>query len=211
MFIPLVDVLRCVKPHDDTWLVASIERADERDIISGMLGCPICFAEYPIRDGVVFFTEQAPAPDYAAPMEDDAMRLAAALDLTDARMTAVLHGAWGAHAALLRGISPVQLLLVNPPPGMSSGDGVSIVRAEHAPIAHGAVNAVAVDAHANPEMLASLRASLRAGGRMLGPVSVPVPDGLIELARDDEVWVAELSAGEATSRPIGLTRRMHQP
>jgi len=40
---------------------------------------------------------------------------------------------------------------------------------------------------------------------------VPVPDGLIELARDDEVWVAELSAGEATSRPIGLTRRMHQP
>src|SRR6185312_15233461 len=98
MFIPLVDVLRCVKPHDDTWLVASIERADERDIVTGMLGCPICFAEYPIREGVVFFAENAPTPAYVAPTEEDAMRLAAALDLTDARMTAVLHGSWGVHA-----------------------------------------------------------------------------------------------------------------
>lgn len=210
MFIPLVDVLRCVKPHDDTWLVASIQRAEDRDIISGTLGCPVCFAEYPIRDGVVLFSEQTPTPAYVAPMEDDAMRLAAALDLTDARMTAVLHGAWGAHAPLLRGISPVQLLLVNPPPGMSSGDGVSIVRADHAPIAHGAVNAVAVDADASAEMRASLRASLRAGGRMLGPVSMPVPEGLTELARDDEIWVAELPTGEATSRPVGISRRTRE-
>jgi len=211
VFIPLVDVLRCVKPHDDTWLVASIERADERDIMTGMLGCPICFAEYPIREGVVIFSESAPKPAFRAPVEADAIRLAAALDLTDPRMTVVLHGAWGAHAPLLRGFSPVQLLLVNPPAGMTSGDGVSIVRAEHAPLAHGSVNAVAVDADASSIMIESLRASLRAGGRMLGPVSVAVPAGLTELARDDEVWVAELPAGEATSRPIGLSRRAAEP
>lgn len=207
MFIPLVDVLRCVKPHDDTWLVASIERADDRDIVTGMLGCPICFAEYPIREGAVVFSEQAPVPAYRTPSEHDAIRLAAALDLTDARMTAVLQGAWGTHAPILRGIAPAQLLLVNPPQGISSGDGVSIVRADHAPIAHGAVNAVAVDASASQAMIDSLRAALRAGGRMLGPVSVAIPEGLSELARDDEVWVAERSAGEATSRPIGLSRR----
>jgi uncharacterized protein YbaR (Trm112 family) len=207
VFIPLVDVLRCVNAHEDTWLVATIERAEERDIVTGMLGCPICFAEYPIRDGVVYFTETAPEAAYRAPTEDDAMRLAAALDLTDARMTAVLQGAWGAQAPLVRGVAPAQLLLVNPPPGMSSGDGVSIVRAEHAPIAHGSMHAVAFDETATDAMVESLRACLRAGGRMLGPVSRSVPSGLSELARDEAVWVAEPSAGEAVSRPIGLARR----
>ena len=56
------------------------------------------------------------------------MRLAAALDLTDPRMVAVLYGAWGALAPVMRGFSPAHLLLVNPPAGIVSGDGVSVVR-----------------------------------------------------------------------------------
>jgi hypothetical protein len=55
VFIPLVDSLRCIAGHEETWLVASIERSDERDIRRGFLGCPICFAEYPIRDGIAYF------------------------------------------------------------------------------------------------------------------------------------------------------------
>jgi uncharacterized protein YbaR (Trm112 family) len=204
MFTPLVDILRCPNAHDETWLVASIDRAEDRDILEGTLGCPICLAEYPIRAGVVHFAEVARVAASTA-REDDAVRLAAALDLTEARKTAVFHGIWGALAPLVRGVAPSQLLLVNPPPEIASGDGVSIVRAARAPLAHGSVDAVAVDGGATESMLASLLAALRSGGRMIAPVSMRVPDGLVELARDAEVWVAQLQAA-TESAPVALSR-----
>src|SRR5215831_21030830 len=124
MFLPLIDRLRCVNAHEDTWLVASIDRVVERDVLEGTLGCPVCSAEYRIRDGVVWFGEAPPAAAERAPSSAEALRLAAALDLTDARMTAILHGSWGAHASVLRGLSPTQMLLVNPPHSATSGDGI---------------------------------------------------------------------------------------
>src|SRR3954464_7910589 len=114
MFIPLVDVLRCTRPHEETWLVASIDRAEERDIKEGFLGCPSCRAEYQIRDGVVYFVDRQVGERLIRPTEDDAMRVAAALDLTEPRMNAVLQGAWSAHAQLVRAYSPSALLLLNP-------------------------------------------------------------------------------------------------
>ena len=209
MFIPLVDILRCVRqpPHDDTWLVASIDRAEERDIIEGFLGCPICSAEYPIHLGIVNFAPDVVRPEYRAVSEEEAIRLAAALDLVDPRMTAVLYGSWGSSAPLIRGFSPAQLVLVNPPAGIATGDGVSIVLSNLAPLAMASVNAVAIDASASPAMVASLAASLRSGGRMIGPVSVAIPGDLVEIARDDEVWVARLETAATTSAPILPTRR----
>lgn len=206
MFIPLVDTLRCPHAHEDTWLVASIERVDNRDIISGALGCPKCFAEFPIRDGVVQFDDAAPRPPYRALSEEDAVRIAAALDLTDARMTAALQGEWGVLAPVIAGMSPAQLLLVNPPDGIASGDAVSIVRALRAPVARETMSAAAFDASASDEMVASVAASVKPRGRLLGPASSPIPEHFTELVRDDEVWVAERDAG-ATSAPVSLSRR----
>ncbi len=209
MFIPLVDVLRCVRRprHEDTWLVASIDRAEDRDIIEGVLGCPSCSAEYPIHEGVVHFESRVARAPYKAPSEEDALRLAAALDLVEPRMTAVLHGSWGACAPLIRGVSPAQLLLVNPPDGITSGDGLSIVLSDVAPLAAASVNAVAIDENAGQAMVASLAASLRGGGRMVGPITVAIPGDLVEIARDEEVWVARLDAAVATSVPILPARR----
>ena len=216
MFIPLVDSLRCVAGHEDTWLVASIERSEERDIRHGFLGCPICFVEYPIRDGIAYFgVDPAEASAAAAPFDvvgdDDAMRLAAALDLTDPRMVAVLYGEWGALAPVMRGFSPAHLLLVNPPAGLTSGDGVSVVRtALVAPIARGSMDAVALGSGASPAMVDSLVASIRAGGRIAGPRELPVPDDAAELTRDDEIWVAERTEA-ATRRSSRLNGRAEIP
>ena len=210
MFIPLVDLLRCVRAHEETWLVASIEKALDRDIVTGTLGCPICLAEYPIRDGIVFFDDDAPAAPLPelAPTEYDAVRVAAALDLTDPRMTALLHAGWGAFAPIMRGLTPAQLLLVNPPQGITSGDGVSIVRSSIvAPLARGSIAGVAVGDRPAESMLASLVSSLKAGGRMLGSGRLAIPPGLAELARDEEVWVAQREASAAESAPVTLTRR----
>ena len=202
MFIPLVDSLRCIAGHEDTWLVASIERGEERDIRHGFLGCPICFAEYPIRDGIAYFgVDPAEATADAMPTrvaEDDAVRLAAALDLTDPRMVAALVGSWGAFAPLMRGFAPAHLLLVNPPRGIGSGDGVSVVRtASVAPLARGSMDAVALDSGCSSRMLESLMDSLRGGGRVAGPVGLPVPPAAAELTRDDRIWVAERAEGAA--------------
>lgn len=211
MFIPLVDSLRCVAGHEETWLVASIDQAEERDIRHGFLGCPICYAEYPIRDGIVFFGVDpaqtlAPPMPPLAPGDDDALRLAAALDLTDPRMVAVLHGAWGAFAPVIRGYSPAHLLLVNPPAGIASGDGVSVIRTGSvAPIGRGTMDAVALDAGASDELIASLIATVRGGGRVAGPPDVPLPADTTQLTRDDHLWVAERSA-EATSPLVALRR-----
>jgi hypothetical protein len=120
----------------------------------------------------------------------------------------VLHGAWGAHAQLVLGFSPSQLLLLNPPQGMSSGDGVSVLVSEIAPLAQASVDAVALDAPVSDEgLFASLRASLRRDGRLLAPASIPIPDGFTELARDDQVWVARFDDAAIVSAPISLTRR----
>lgn len=207
MFIPLVDVLRCPVPHEETWLVASIERAESRDIREGTLGCPKCLAEYAVREGVVMFSETVARGAFAAPRENEATRLAAVLDLTDPRMTALLHGAWGAHAPLMGGVSPAQLLLVNPPEGVVSGDGISIVLADRAPLAQRSVDAVAIGADASEPMIASLLLALRGGKRVLAPASVAVPEGVRELARDADVWVGELQSATLTSAPIMPTRR----
>jgi hypothetical protein len=210
MFIPLVDVLRCVRPHEETWLVASIDEAIDRDIVTGTLGCPICLAEYPIRNGIVSFDDAAPPPAVAGdvPSDDEAVRIAAGLDLTDARMTALLHGAWGAYAPIVRGLSPAQLLLVNPPGAITSGDGISIVRSGGAaPVARASMSAVAVGDAAAGSMLESLVASLKPGGRMMARVRRAVPAGLAELARDGDVWVAQREASAAESAPVTLSRR----
>ena len=207
MFIPLVDVLRCTRPHEETWLVASIDRAEDRDILEGTLGCPSCLAEYPIHDGIVSFESSVARPEFLQPSESDVLRLAAALDLVDPRMTAVLHGSWGSCAPLIRGVSPVPLLLVNPPEGIASGDGISIVLSSVAPIAAAAVNGVAVDARVTDAMIGSLARSLRGGGRMVGPIALTLPESLVEIARDDELWVARLDTAMAVSAPILPTRR----
>jgi uncharacterized protein YbaR (Trm112 family) len=207
MFIPLVDTLRCTNPHEETWLVASIERAEERDIKEGFLGCPTCLAEYPIRDGVVYFVEWEPVLSSMPPLEEEAMRLAAALDLTEPRMTAVLQGAWGAHAQLIRGYSPSELLLLNPPARMASGDGVSIIMSDLAPFAAASMHAVAIDGTMSAEAFGSLRRAMRPAARLLAPAHLPLPDGFTELARDDEVWVARLDDTATISAPIPLARR----
>jgi protein-L-isoaspartate O-methyltransferase len=108
---------------------------------------------------------------------------------------------------MLRGVSPVSLLLVNPPEGIMSGDGVSIVLAATAPIAPSSVNAVAIGGGASDAMIASLVRALRGGGRMVGPVTMALPDNLVEITRDSDLWVARLDAEATVSAPILPTRR----
>jgi hypothetical protein len=181
---------------------------DDRDVVEGVLGCPVCLAEFPVHEGVVRLSgDQAlrGAPPVRAAHEEDAVRLAAALDLTEARMTAVLQGSWGALAPMMRGLTPAQFLLVNPPAGITSGDGISIIEAARAPLAAASVDAVAFDANADDAMVTSLVAAVQGGGRVVGPVARAIPDALAEMARDDALWVS--SKAPALVLPLRRARR----
>ena len=210
MFVELVDQLRCVRPHDESWLVASAERTEERDIVEGVLGCPICHAEYRITNSVAHFAVRnvtAGDASAVAPDEAEALRLAALLDLIDSRGYVILTGRLGAHARLMQRFSGAHLLLVNPPPGIAWGGGISGLTAEDAfSLAAGSARAAALDDGTTETELRSAVATVRQGGRLVAPVTLAPPPGVTELARDERRWVAERAASPVPPRLLTLRR-----
>jgi len=212
MWIELVDQLRCVNAHEDSWLVASFDRMEGRSVVAGRLGCPVCGAEYPIVDGEARFGA-APAPvaaeasgSRASDEGEETMRLAALLGLDTARGTVLLAGGWGALAAPLVQLVQVRALVVDPPAGVTAGEGTGIVRTDgRLPVAAGAARGVALD-----ERTASLAAgavkALGVRGRLVAPASAALPDGVTELARDARHWVAEKTAAPSSFVPLRLAR-----
>ena len=207
MLIELVDVLRCPRPHEETWLVASADRTERRRIVDGTLGCPICRAEYPIRGGVADFAGGAAsrASPGAEVSPDEAMRLAALLDLTPGPGFALLFGSWGRYAAEITALTPVPLLLVNPPENVGASEGVSVILAgDVLPLASGKARAAAIDpALGVPPAVAA--DTVRARGRIVAPSNAQLIQGTREIARDARAWVAEREAQPST--PVTLTAR----
>jgi uncharacterized protein YbaR (Trm112 family) len=215
MFVELVDLLRCPRPHEDSWLVAAAEATAGRHIVRGTIGCPVCQAEYPIRDGVVLFGDavsgeavsghaEAPLPRWDdGERAAEGMRLAALLDLSTPGGTVVLGGAWQLCADALLALADVRVLLVDPPRAPDLRDEVSAVRGAALPVAPDALRGVALDGGtATPERLTAAARALRPRGRLLAPAAAPLPGGVTELARDGRHWVAEREPAPPRLVPI---------
>jgi len=214
MFIELVDSLRCLVPHEESWLVAASRRMVGRGIADGTLGCPVCRREYPVLDGVAYFGVPAEEPRAAReeppPVGDDTLRLAALLGLDSPRGIVVLVGEWARLGPSLRELTGVHCLLLDPPGqwGGRDDDGVSVVRAGGVvPLATGSTRGVALAAGSGTTVERTMRGAVRAlasGGRLVAPADVPPPKDVAELARDATQWVAERRA--APSAPVTLAR-----
>ena len=167
MFVEIVDALRCPRDHEESWLVLAAQHTEERHVLEGTLGCPVCRAEYAIHDGIADFSgasasaDSSPASIHSLSPAD---HLAAMLSLGDASGFAVLIGAWGTRAdALLELVEAPPLLLIDPPSGVTMGHGLSGVRAGTLlPLATGAARAVATDS-ADPARVAEAARVTRAG------------------------------------------------
>ena len=202
MFIELVDALRCPNPHEESWLVVASTLMEHRHVVEGLLGCPVCKAEFPIHRGVVDFRAgPAPLPPSAiSPADDDAERLAAFLDLTDATGFAVLVGGWGGRAHALLELVETPLVLVDPPEEIVGAPGISVIRTGGAiPLAASAARGVAAD---HTSRVAEAARITRLRGRVVAPASAELVDGLRELARDERHWVAERET--IASSPVAL-------
>ena len=203
MFIELIDAIRCPADHPASVLVAAFEKIVDRDVVEGMLGCPVCRSEFQIRDGELrLVTTAMPAPaTRALNPDEDAMRLAASLDLRHETGFAILRGAWCALAERIAEIAPTHLVLLDPPLNTPRGPGRSIIHAGGTvPFAPASAVAATID---DDERAYALAIAVRTGGRLVGPSNLKVPATVRELVRDDRWWVGEK---ENASAPIALGR-----
>ena len=188
MFVDQLDLLRCTNPHRDANLVATATRTVDRRIVEGVLGCPVCSAEYEIRSGTVWFGAADPeVPALAGATDGEAVRLAALLSVDGGGGCYVLCGAWGTLARALVDVAPAELLLVSPP--LDVGDWSTLRGAGDAiPLAGGRARGVAID-RPSPALAEAAARALIENGRLIAPAATPVPASITILARDDRHWV----------------------
>jgi uncharacterized protein YbaR (Trm112 family) len=190
MFVELLELLRCPRPHDESPLIAAASRTEARHIIDGSLGCPVCGAEFPIKAGVTYFENAPPSTGAEKPNAELAMRLAAFLELSDTPGFAILCGRWGAHADQINRLTQTPLVLVNPPSTVA-GEIAAIIRAgDVVPFTGGCARAAALDEQTSRPLAESLAHAVRPGGRVVGPAAFPLPRALTEIVRDHQLWIA---------------------
>ena len=208
MFVELIESLRCPQPHEESALVASATKTEARHIVEGVLGCPVCNAEFPIREGVAEFGARPVVAAFETPSPETAMRLAAFLELTDAHGFALLCSRWAIHLEPLRRLTEAPIVAVNPSVAVPVRLAAGAIRGAVIPFAEGSARAFAFDNATKQETIASGVRAVRPRGRIVGPATLPVPDGVTEIARDETMWVGEkTAASHPTPRLISLSKR----
>ena len=208
MYIELIDLLRCPRAHDESWLVAAFNRMDGRFIIEGKLGCPVCSASFPITNGVADLRDSREAPTgnaYTPSAEDDddvALRVAAMLGLTRAGSAVVLARMPGSIAGLVAEMASVRVVSTNSLSSVSEQENVAMIRSnDRLPFASGSIDAVMLGTTVSSDQAEEAVRILKTGGRLVVTADSPLRGNLKELARDDRYIVAE-----STGPLLGLTR-----
>jgi uncharacterized protein YbaR (Trm112 family) len=196
MHLDVIPALRCPREHEESGLVLVADETRGRHVVTGVLGCPVCEAEYPIRAGVAYFVN--PTAAAADTRNDEIIRTAAMLGLTEPGGVIMLGGQWASTADAISEIADALVLVVNPRARADYAERVSVLYAEQLPIAEAALRAAAIDAP-----VPNIASVLRPKGRLVATHAVPVPSDIAEIARDAEYWVGEASA--LRPRPADLT------
>jgi len=199
VFIELIDLLRCVNDHEDTWLVASFKTVSNRFVLEASLGCPSCSAHYPILDGIADFSlgqtsascdEERGAASHLR--EELATRAGAFLNATQPGATIVLGGLWAYAAQDLADLADVRVIALNAPGEVKESPRVALVQtAGRIPLAPSSVHGVALDPWFPVAMTQSAWRVVKPGGRIVAPTSFDAPPQSTVLAHDESYWVAE--------------------
>ena len=199
MFIDLIDLLRCINVHEDTWLVASFKTVSNRFVVEANLGCPACSAQYPLREGIADFSAGTSLPSCEAERaaashrrEELATRAGAYLEATEPGATIALGGVWAYAAQELSEMADVRVLALNAPAEVKESQTVGLLHVgSEIPVAPGSLLGVALDAWFPAKIVESAVKAVRQGGRVVGPTVFPPPAGLAVLAHDNTYWVAQ--------------------
>lgn len=207
MYIELIDLLRCPRAHDESWLVAAFNKMDGRFIIEGKLGCPVCSASFPITNGVADLRDSHEAPNVTSRLsdekdEDAALRVAAMLGLSRPGSVAVLSNMIGSIPGLIAEMASVRVVGNNSITSGPEQENVAMIRSSNQmPFASGSIDAVMLGAQASSREVEEAVRILKTGGRLVVTADSPLRGNLRELARDDRYIVAE-----STGPLLGLSR-----
>ena len=199
MFIELIDLLRCINDHEDTWLVASFKTVSNRFVLEANLGCPSCSAQYPVHEGIADFSAgtallacEAERAAASHRREELATRAGAYLEATEPGATIALGGVWAYAAQELSEMAEVRVLALNAPEEVKESQTVGLLHVgSEIPVTPGSLLGVALDAWFPAKIVASAIKAVRPGGRVVGPTVIPPPSELSVLAHDDNYWVAQ--------------------
>lgn len=193
MHIELIDLLRCPKDHDETWLVAAFTSIEDRIVEEARLGCPVCRSSYPVHFGIPDFAEGGSAlalcsgEVYREP--EDAMRLAAFLNLARPGSLAILQGDHAALAGLVSELTQSRVIAIDPAVRVYDSELAAAVCSDsRIPLASGSADGLALS---DSRYIQDAARVLRQGGRLLAPSDISLPPGLTEIARDESTVVAE--------------------
>jgi uncharacterized protein YbaR (Trm112 family) len=199
LYIELIDLLRCPREHEESWLVAAFHKMQDRFVIEGRLGCPVCSASYPVTGGVADLRDGQtglPFPSQtvaAIDFEEKAMRAAAMLGLVKPGSVAVLVGMNGDIAGNVSHISSTKVISLNPTSGQSveRENVAAVMFGSRFPLATASVDGVMLERGSpEPAVVESLRV-LRTGGRLVADAGLSLSGSVRELARDEHYVVAE--------------------
>jgi len=196
MHIEFIDLLRCPRPHEETWLVAAFYRLNGRLVLDGKLGCHVCGAEYPIHDGIAFFREYGGAAPLGNRGEseapDAAMRIAAFLDLARPGSLALLVGDWADASDAVAALTSSRVIALNARLRTSDESVLQIDSNPPLPLASHSLDGIALDpASSTREMMEEASRLLRPRGRLLAASGLELNGKFSELARDGDYVVAD--------------------
>lgn len=222
----LIELLRCPELHDPTPLVTVAHARDGDRLMEGVLGCPVCNAEFLLRGGVVDLRFSATrtvtvANDKNADASDadldngadhanqanHAMKLAALLGLADDVHTpVVLCGAHSGSAHAIESMTDARCVGVVAQLSVHDHavDMIVLPPSDRLPFADQSMQGIAIDG-AFVAALNDATRIVRVGGRVVAPAGAPIPLGCRELARDATMWVAEVVNQPTT--PINIRSR----
>lgn len=204
MDVALSDLLTCPRCGPTHGLILLPDEVRDRRVITGVLGCANCRDRYPVTDGVAKLgAGGAPVPGRtkgtgvvgSAPDPEEAVRMAALLDLGEGVGVVLLAGPAAAYAGALAAMLP-ELSVVAVGAEAAGAAGVSALRVDATvPLRSGALRGVA--------LTGEWAGRVEEGARLLGPAGRLVleraPDGaagrvqglgLRVLLEQDEVLVA---------------------
>jgi hypothetical protein len=194
MFVELLDKLRCPHVHDDNALVTTTAVTHARYVIEGTLGCSICLAEYRVHRGAMEMPGDFPVPMLRPGTfsEENTIRRAAQLGLDERGGLYLVDGIGRYFIREFLEISPdskfIALSVMD-----RVDDAVMTIRGrpDVLPLAAGCLRGAAFDFDASPALLRSAVKALAPGGRLVTDAGLKVPDGIEQLARDQDQWVGE--------------------
>ena len=184
----MTDHLRCPADHPEGFLVLLPDEIADRSVVRGRLGCPVCGRTFPVEHGTV-------ALGSAPRLDEPATRippggLGSLLGLTGPGGYVAIVGR-AAEALAQEDLPGVNLVLFNPPPGLSVESASNLV-GDRLGLRSGSVRGVVLGPGygSQARWLEEARRVVLPGLRVVGEGPRPAGSGWEVLASADGVWVA---------------------